>query len=80
MKLTPEQRKLFDALHEDKVQDYKVFSKRDYGRLFSSLIDKYPESAHFVYELLQNAEDANATQVSIILKNDRLIYLFFKKY
>ena len=75
MTLTPEQRKLFDALHEDKVQDYKVFSKRDYGRLFSSLIDKYPESAHFVYELLQNAEDANATQVSIILKNDRLIFV-----
>lgn len=73
-KLTPKQRALFDALHEDKVQDYKVFSKRDYGRLFSSLIDKYPESAHFVYELLQNAEDANATQVNIILKQDRLIF------
>lgn len=72
--LTPEQKSLFDALHEDKVQDYKVFSKRDYGRLFSSLIDKYPESAHFVYELLQNAEDANATQVNIILKKDQLIF------
>lgn len=73
-KLMPKQRALFDALHEDKVQDYKVFSKRDYGRLFSSLIDKYPESAHFVYELLQNAEDANATQVNIVLKQDRLIF------
>lgn len=74
MNLTKEQKELFDALHEDKVQDYKVFSKRDYGRLFSSLIDKYPESAHFVYELLQNAEDANATHVSIILKDDKLIF------
>lgn len=73
-KLTKEQKALFDALHDDKVQDYKVFSKRDYGRLFSSLIDKYPESAHFVYELLQNAEDANANQVSIILKDDKLIF------
>ncbi len=73
-RLTPEQKSLFDALHEDKVQDYKVFSKRDYGRLFSSLIDKYPESAHFVYELLQNAEDANATKVNIVLKQDRLIF------
>ncbi len=72
--LTPKQKTLFDALHDDKVQDYKVFSKRDYGRLFSSLIDKYPESAHFVYELLQNAEDANATQVNIILKKDRLLF------
>ncbi len=74
MNLSKKQKELFDALHEDKVQDYKVFSKRDYGRLFSSLIDKYPESAHFVYELLQNAEDANATHVSIILKDDKLIF------
>ena len=73
-KLTQEQKALFDALHEDKVQDYKVFSKRDYGRLFSSLIDKYPETAHFVYELLQNAEDANASYVSILLKTDCLIF------
>ena len=74
MNTTPEQRRLFEALHNSRYEDYKVFSKRDYGRLFSSLIDKYPESAHFVYELLQNAEDANATHVSIVLKNDRLIF------
>lgn len=72
--LSKQQRELFDALHEDKVQDYKVFSKRDYGRLFSSLIDKYPETAHFVYELLQNAEDANASYVSILLKQNCLIF------
>lgn len=72
--LSKQQRELFDALHEDKVQDYKVFSKRDYGRLFSSLIDKYPETAHFIYELLQNAEDANASYVSILLKQNCLIF------
>ena len=76
MNLTKEQKELFDALHDAKVQDYGVFSKPEYGRLFSSLIDKYPDTAHFVYELLQNAEDANATHVSIILKDDKR---FFKQ-
>lgn len=35
--------------------------------------DFYPDRAHFVYELLQNAEDAGATHVTFALKPDRLI-------
>ena len=35
--------------------------------------DFYPNRAYFVYELLQNAEDAGATQVTFTLKRDRLI-------
>ena len=35
--------------------------------------DFYPDRAHFVYELLQNAEDAGATEVSFILTPDRLV-------
>jgi hypothetical protein len=27
--------------------------------------DFYPDKAHFVYELLQNAEDAGATEISL---------------
>jgi ATP-dependent exoDNAse (exonuclease V) alpha subunit len=73
-KLTPKQKKLFDDLHFDRLEDYKVFSKKDYGGLFRSVIDKYPDPVHFVYELLQNADDANATEVYIILKHDRLIF------
>ena len=37
------------------------------GRL---LTDLYPDNAHFIYELLQNAEDAKATEVRFILKED----------
>jgi hypothetical protein len=33
----------------------------------------YPDRAHFVYELLQNAEDAGATHVTFILKQDCLV-------
>jgi hypothetical protein len=35
--------------------------------------DFYPDRAHFVYELLQNAEDAGATEVSFTLTPDRLV-------
>lgn len=34
------------------------------------LTDLYPDNAHFIYELLQNAEDANATEVRFILKEN----------
>jgi hypothetical protein len=33
----------------------------------------YPDKAHFVYALLQNAEDAGATEVSFSLTRDRLV-------
>lgn len=35
--------------------------------------DFYPDRAHFVYELLQNAEDAGATEVAFTLMPDRLV-------
>ena len=34
------------------------------------LTDQYPDNAHFIYELLQNAEDAEASEVQFILNTD----------
>lgn len=34
------------------------------------LTDLYPDNAHFIYELLQNAEDARASEARFILKED----------
>ena len=36
------------------------------------LTDLYPDNAHFIYELLQNAEDALATEVRFFLYEDRV--------
>lgn len=36
--------------------------------------DLYPDSAHFIYELLQNAEDTNATEANFILSRASLIF------
>ena len=68
------QKKLFDALHQSRTEDFKTFNKKSYRGVWSSIIDKYPESAHFIYELLQNADDAEATEVHIILKKDRILF------
>ena len=38
------------------------------------LTELYPDNAHFIYELLQNAEDAQATKVSFNLYKDRLVF------
>lgn len=72
--LTNTQRQLFETLHNSRMEDFKTFNKKSYRGVWSSIIDKYPESAHFVYELLQNADDAEATEVTIILKKDRLLF------
>ena len=67
-KLTQEERDLFQALHEEKVQDSITFEKRDYRGLWRSVTDKYKEKAHFVYELLQNAD------VVVLQWGDRLTF------
>ena len=36
--------------------------------------DLYPDKAHFLYELLQNAEDAAASKVRFVLYEDRLLF------
>lgn len=41
--------------------------------IYRLLADLYPDKAHFIFELLQNAEDAGATIVKFDLKKDRLI-------
>lgn len=39
-----------------------------------STVDKYADPAHFVFELLQNAEDQNAARVRFQLEADRLVF------
>lgn len=34
----------------------------------------YPDEAHFIYELLQNAEDAQATEVEFSIRKSMLVF------
>lgn len=40
-----------------------------------SVVERYSEQAHFVYELLQNADDVQATQVQFKLRNEGLYFI-----
>src|SRR2546421_941074 len=39
-----------------------------------STVEKYPDPVHFVYELLQNAEDQGATEATFALSADCLVF------
>ncbi|WP_075980805.1 AAA domain-containing protein [Bacillus massilinigeriensis] len=40
----------------------------------TSVVEKYSDQAHFIYELLQNANDAEATSARFVLRKDKLIF------
>jgi len=40
----------------------------------TSVVEKYSDQAHFIYELIQNADDAGATSARFDLRDDELIF------
>ena len=73
--LNKEQRQLFTKLRNKKLKDWETISDPDYINLWKGVIEKYPETAHFIYELIQNADDACATEVKIYLYKDKLVFV-----
>ncbi len=65
---------LFDKLHDSRAATFRELNKRAMRGVWKSVIDKYPDTAHFIYELLQNADDAKATDVTILLGEDALVF------
>lgn len=59
-------------LQEIKQRDVEVLLKKAYRGIWETAIKKYSDSAHFVYELLQNADDTKATWVDFRLEEDGL--------
>lgn len=64
--------KYFTALKEIKETDVKVLLKKSYRGIWETAIKKYSDSAHFIYELLQNADDTKATWVKFDLRKEGL--------
>lgn len=65
---------LFDKLHDSRAATFRELNKRAMRGVWKSVIDKYPDTAHFIYELLQNADDAKATDVTILLGKEALVF------
>lgn len=63
VKLQERRRKVVDALKDSSVEG-----------MWTQVVDKYSDQAHFLYEILQNADDAKATYAKFILFDDKLIF------
>ena len=42
--------------------------------IYQSTVEKYPDPVHFIYELLQNAEDQEATEAQFVLSAHSLVF------
>jgi len=73
--MTEEQKQWFDKLYQKRhttattlMDDFAI------SNMWNSVIEKYSDQAHFIYELLQNANDAKATKSSFQLTTDGLYF------
>ena len=62
-----------NTLLQRRLQWVEATRENNFGEGISRLLSElYPDEAHFIYELLQNAEDAGATTVDFRISNDGL--------
>ena len=62
-------------LTEKRTEWVQANQKNGFEKGLESLLSNmYPGKAHFIYELLQNSEDAGATQVTFALSESALVY------
>jgi len=65
-----------EDVRKKRVNYIKAAQDNDFTDGIENLLTRlYPDNAHFIYELLQNAEDAGATKVYFSLQNDCLYFL-----
>ena len=63
----------FDDLYNKRVAWVESTRQNDFQRGIDNLtVNKYADSIHFVYELLQNAEDQDATSAEFVLRENSL--------
>ena len=73
--MTLQEKVWFKGLIERRKSLFNALQDPAAGNMWKSFIDElYSDDAHFVYELLQNADDAEATCAEFILREDELIF------
>ncbi len=63
-----------DAVYVKRQTLAAVLADREYSGIRQLVEQLYPDRAHFIYELLQNAEDAYATEANFQLRADCLTF------
>lgn len=64
----------FEKLISDRTQSANVLEKPSMQGIKMSVVEKYSERAHFIFELIQNADDAKATYIKFKLNQDGLYF------
>ena len=67
-------KKYFDELSKNRKPLADALDNPALSGVKNSVVEKYSDQAHFIYELLQNADDAKATSVHFTLHTDKLIF------
>lgn len=65
----------FEELNKQCREAWAIFKNPMYRGALEIAQNLYKDKAHFVYELLQNADDQDATMVRFILSRDSLIFV-----
>ncbi|MBR5041092.1 MAG: AAA family ATPase [Clostridiales bacterium] len=69
-----QERAFFEALSKHRAGLARALEDPALRGVRHSVVEKYSDQAHFIYELLQNADDALATNARFRLEKDRLIF------
>ena len=72
--MTENERLFFENLSKDRSESAAMLEKPSMRGIKNSVVDKYSDQAHFIYELLQNADDTKATKARFILEEGRLLF------
>lgn len=73
--MTDNEKELFEALRDKRLWQANMIEGWSMKGVKKLQTDKYSEEVHFIYELLQNADDAEASYVKIELRDDRLLFV-----
>lgn len=73
--MTDEEKKFFEALSIRRAALADHFDDPAARKGWLSIVERYSDQAHFIYELLQNADDAGATRARFYLKPDELLFV-----
>ena len=72
--MNKQEEQYFSALSKDRAEIADVLERPAIKGYKDSVVEKYSDQAHFIYELLQNADDACAQNARFILEENRLIF------
>ena len=68
------ERRYFELLTKDRAESADTLEKPSMRGVRNSVVEKYSDQAHFIYELLQNADDAKATNARFVLRKNYLLF------